>query len=143
MGFFCDNHSPKVSNIKPTIYVDISNIAGNDNGFMSKMKNINLMYNALKYEYWIIGIADWGLYSCIDYVESYKYYLGRRIIIIAPPGIEADRLLIICAVHDNCFIVTNDKFLDHMDIIPSKEWLESHRIPFDIKDGEFIVHLPK
>jgi len=101
------------------------------------------MYNTLKYKYWIIGIADWQLYYCIDYLESYKYYLKRRIIVEAPPGIKADIILILKAIQDDCPILTNDNLREHEDLIPSKSWLKNHRIPFDIINGEFRIYLPK
>jgi len=76
-----------VTKIKQKIVADISNIAGYYSVFHPKIENIKIMYNSLKYKYWIIGIADWRLYNCIDYLESYKYYLGRGIITQAPPKI--------------------------------------------------------
>ena len=100
------------------------------------------MYDTLKYNYWIIGIADWKLYNCIDYNESYKYYLKRRVIVEAPPGIKADILIIMMAKLYGCLILTNDKLRDHEDLIPSKSWLKNHRITFNIVKGEFKVHLP-
>ena len=122
---------------------DVSNIAGYYNEFPPKIENIDIMYNTLKYEYWIIGIADWQLYNCIDNLESYKYYLKRRIIIIAPPGIKADILIIKEAIQDDCLILTNDSLIDYADLIPSESWLQNHRVTFDIINGEFRIHLPK
>lgn len=129
--------------LKPKIITDISNIAGYYNEFPPKIKNIDNMYNTLKYKYWIIGIADWQLYNCIDNLESYKYYLKRRIILEAPPGIKADILLIMKAIQDDCPIITNDNLRDHEDLIPSISWLKNHRIPFDIINGEFRIYLSK
>lgn len=128
--------------LKPKIIIDISNIAGHYNESPPKMKNIHIMYNTLKYKYWIIGIADWKLYDCIDCIESYKYYLKRRIIVEAPPGIIADILIIMMAKINDCLILTNDKLRDHEDLIPSKSWLKNHRITFNIIKGEFKAHLP-
>jgi len=122
---------------------DISNIAGYYDSFPPKINNIDLMYYTLKNDYWIIGIADWKLYYCIDYLESYKYYLGRRIIVEAPQGIKADLLLIMKAIQNDCLILTNDRLLDHLDIIPSESWLKSHRVMFKIYNGEFKIYLPK
>ena len=51
------------------------------------LENIKVMFNTLKYDYFIIGVADWDLYNCIGYPESYRYYLGRDIIIQSPPSI--------------------------------------------------------
>lgn len=51
------------------------------------LENIKVMFNTLKYDYFIIGVADWDLYNCIGYPESYKYCLGRGIIIQSPPSI--------------------------------------------------------
>jgi len=105
-----------VLKIKQQILPDVSNVAGYDNSYPPKIENINLMFYTLKSTYWVFGIADWGLYNHIDYQSSYKYYLGRRIIVEAPPGIKADILLIMKAIHDDCLILTNDTFWDHMNI---------------------------
>jgi len=132
-----------VLKIKPKLIADISNIAGHYDENPPKVKNINIMFNTLKYDYYIIGIADWQLYYCIDYRESYEYYLRRRIILEAPKGIDADILFILKAIHDDCPILTNDRLQDHLDLLPSEWWLETHRIPFDIIKGEFRIYLPK
>lgn len=142
MGFHCTYHSLKVLKIKPELIADISNIAGYYDEYPPKIKNIDIMYNTLKYTYYIIGIADWQLYYCIDYRESYEYYLRRRIIVEAPEGIEADLLFIMKAIRDDCPILTNDTLRDHTDLVPSESWLETHRIPFDIIKGEFRLYVP-
>ena len=132
MGFHCNYHSLEVSKIKSEIVADISNIAGHYSEFPPKIENIKNMFNTLKYEYWIIGIADWDLHKHIDYPESYKYYLGRGIIIQSPPGIKADIIMIMTAIERECLILTNDNFREHEDLIPSESWLEEHRVTFDI-----------
>ena len=111
--------------------------------FPPKIENIKIMFNTLKYEYWIIGIADWDLYKCIDYFESYKYYLGRGIIIQSPPGIKADKIMIMTAIKLDCLMLTNDNLRDHEDLIPSESWLKDHRVTFKINNGEFRIYLPK
>ena len=133
----------KVIKIKPEIAADISNIAGHYKEFPPKIENIKIMFNTLKYEYWIIGIADWNLHKCIDYPESYKYYLGRGIIIQAPPGIKADEIMIMTAIKRDCLILTNDKLKDYEDLIHSESWLKNHRVTFDIINGAFRIYLPK
>ncbi len=143
MGFHCNYHSHEVLKIKPKLVADISNIAGHYSEFPPKIENIKSMYDTLKYEYYIIGIADWDLYKCIDYRESYKYYLGRSIITQAPPGIKADIIMIMTAIQNDWLILTNDKLRDYEDIIPSESWVKNHRITFNIIKGEFRIHLPK
>ena len=132
-----------MTKIKQNIVADISNIAGYYSVFPPKIENIKIMFNTLKYEYWIIGIADWKLNKCIDYPESYKYYLGRGIIMQSPPGIEADKIMIMAAIKHDCLIITNDNLGDHEDLIPSEFWLKSHRSPFKIINSEFRIYLPK
>ena len=140
MGFHCNYHSLEVSKIKSKIVADISNIAGHYSEFPPKIENIKIMFNTLKYEYWIIGIADWDLYKYINYLDSYKYYLGRGIVIQSPPGIKADIIMIMTAIEHDCVILTNDNFRDHEDLIPSESWLEEHRVTFDIVNGEFRIN---
>ena len=129
--------------IKQKILPDISNVAGFYDCFPPKMENIDCMYYSLRDEFWIIGIADWGLYNCIDDVQRLQWYLARRVITFSPPGTKADIPLLETAIKLDCCIISNDRFLDHMDIIPSESWLESHRIPFKIYKGEFIIYFPK
>ena len=129
--------------IKPKIIPDISNIAGHYDEFPPKVKNIDIMYNTLKYEFWIIGIADWRLFDCIDYPLSYKYYLDRRIIFETLPFIKADVMMIMSAVQGDYLMLTNDKLKDHEDLTPSESWLKDHRVSFDIVNGEFKYYLPK
>ena len=101
------------------------------------------MFNNLKTEYWIEGIADWQLPHIIDNVRSYNYYIERGIIVEAAQGVPADIPLISRSIKDDSLILTNDRFLDHMDIIPSESWLYRHRVPFNIYDGKFRIYLPK
>lgn len=129
--------------IKPKIITDISNIAGHYNEFPPKVKNIDIMFNTLKYEFWIIGIADLKLFRCIDYPLSYKYYLDQRIIFETLPFIKADVMMIMSAVEGDYLMLTNDKLKDYEDLIPSESWLKDHRVPFDIVNGEFKYYLPK
>ena len=128
--------------MKPKIRPDISNIAGYHK-FPPRARNIDLMFNNLKTEYWVKGIADWKLPHCIDNFLLYNYYKERGIITEAAKGIPADIPLILQAIQDDSLILTNDRFLDHMDIIPSRSWLYRHRVPFKIYDGEFRIYLPK
>ncbi|MCK4239759.1 MAG: hypothetical protein KAX33_11585, partial [Candidatus Lokiarchaeota archaeon] len=58
-------------------------------------------------------------------------------------SIKADIIIIMEALEDDCLILTKDKLLDHMNIIPSKSWIKSHRVPFDIINGEIIQKLLK
>ncbi len=44
------------------------------------LENIKVMFNTLKYDYFIFGVADWDLYNCIGYPESYRSaYLCDRL----------------------------------------------------------------
>ncbi|KKL26738.1 hypothetical protein LCGC14_2392300 [marine sediment metagenome] len=140
--WFQSNHPQEVSKMKPKIISDISNIAGYFNKFPPKFENIRIMFNTLKSKYWILGIADWKLFNCIDFLESYKNYIVRRIIIHAPPNIPADILMIREAIESDNLILTNDKLREYGNLFPSESWLESHRVSFDIFDGKFIIYIP-
>ena len=128
--------------MKPKIISDISNIAGYFNIFPPKFENIRVMFNTLKFKYWILGIADWKLFDYIDFLESYKSYIARRIIIQAPPNIPADTLMIQEAIESDGLILTNDNFREYGNLFPSESWLESHRVAFDIIDEKFITYIP-
>ncbi len=137
MGFLCCYHSLEVLHVKPKIVIDISNVARYYNESPPKMENIKIMFQTLKSEYWVIGIADWNLQYCINNPEFYSSYLKRGIITQTPPKIEADILIIMIAIAHDCFMITNDKFRDHIDLIPSELWLQEHLRKFEIINGEF------
>jgi len=40
-------------------------------------------------------------------------------------------------------MVTNDNLGEYEEMIPSKFWLKSHRVPFDIITDELRIYLPK
>ncbi len=140
--WFQSNHPQELSKMKPKIISDISNIAGYFNIFPPKFENIRVMFDTLKFKYWILGIADWKLFGCIDYLKLYKNYMARRIIIQAPPSIPADTLMIREAIESDSLILTNDKLREYGNLFPSESWLESHLVSFDIFDGKFITYIP-
>ncbi len=144
MEFHCFYHSNKVTKIKPYITTDISNIAGHYSEFPPKFENIRIMFNSLRFEYFIIGIADWGLDNCIDNKEPYRNFIGRGIVNRSPPGVKADKLIIMTALTHGCLMLTNDNyFKDHANLIPSESWFEEHQATFDIINGEFRIYLPE
>jgi len=142
LGFLCRYHSQEVLQVKPLIVIDISNVAGYYNEFPPKMENIKIMFQTLKFEYWVIGIADWNLQYCINNPEFYSSYLKRGIITQVPPKIKADILIIMTAKVNDCLMITNDKFREHINLIPSELWLQEHLYQFEIINGEFRIYPP-
>ncbi|MFW9970594.1 MAG: hypothetical protein ACFFDF_10360 [Candidatus Odinarchaeota archaeon] len=131
--------------IKPNIVCDISNVAKNNcRSEGAKLYKIHLMYNALKYNYWVIGVADLSLFREIDDRVGYKYeYLERNIIYEVPSREDADYYIIKKAILLDCYILSNDHFRDYAHLFPDKSWLETHRVSFMIIDGDFIYRTPK
>lgn len=130
--------------IKPYITTDISNIAGHYNENPPKFKNIKIMFDCLKFEFFIIGIADWKLDYWIDYKESYKNFIERGIVNRSPPGVKADKIIIMTAIKHGCLMLSNDNYYkDYPELFPSESWFEEHIRKFDIINGELRIILPR
>lgn len=79
---------------------------------------------------------------CINNPEFYSSYLKRGIITQVPPKIKADILIIMTAKVNDCLMITNDKFREHINLIPSELWLQEHLYQFEIINGEFRIYPP-
>lgn len=77
----------------------------------------------------IYCICDPGLKYHIDKPIEYEALVKEEVIIEAPK--VADEFILSFALrHDFCFIISNDKFREYLDQLPSQQWLEDRRISF-------------
>jgi len=79
----------------------------------------------------IICICDPSLRYHIDKPLEFKMLVKEGIIHEAPK--VADEMILNFALkHEFCFIISNDRFKEYIDQLPSKQWLEERRVPFMI-----------
>ena len=118
------------------VYIDGSNVAysrNNDNekptldDITLQLKHLiaNLAFDRKN----IHCICDPGLKYHIDKPIEYEALVKEGVIIEAPK--VADEFILSFALkHDFCFIISNDKFREYTDQLPSQQWLEDRRISF-------------
>jgi len=127
------------------IYIDGSNIAYSRH---NKLKKPNLSDILLVYDYLIkvlnfkkeaiYCICDPTLVYHIDKPIEYKELVKEGIIIEAPK--VADEFILSFALkHNFSFIISNDRFRQYIDQLPSKQWLEDRRISFLILNNEVCL----
>lgn len=127
------------------IYIDGSNIAYSR---YNKIKKPMLSDILLVFDYLlktleiekenIRCICDPTLKYYIDNPIEYEVLIKERIIIEAPK--VADEFILSFALqHDFCLIISNDRFRQYINQLPSKEWLEDRRISFMIINKEVCL----
>ena len=127
------------------IYIDGSNIAYSR---YNKLKKPKLSDILLVFDYLIKVleideenircICDPTLKYYIDKPIEYKALIKERIITEAPK--VADEFILSFALkHEFCFIISNDRFRQYFDQLPSKSWLEERRVSFMIINSEVCL----
>ena len=127
------------------VYLDGSNIAYSRH---NKSKNPKLSDILLVFDYLIKTlefekenircICDPSLKYYIDKPIEYKVLVEERTIIEAPK--VADEFILSFALkHEFCFIVSNDRFRQYIDQLPSKQWLKERRISFMLIDNQVCL----
>lgn len=130
---------------KHHVYIDGSNIAYFRFNKYEKpvLSDIILSINHLIEEF---GFAKENIHCICD--PSLRYHidkpieyeaLGREKIIIEAPKVADEFILSFALKHEFCFIVSNDKFRNYLDQLPSREWLEERRISFMIIGDEVCL----
>jgi len=120
------------------VYIDGNNVAYTNYTKHSKPLLSNII-NVICYLIEEIGflrnnitcICDPSLRYYIDKPAEFKMLVKEGVIHEAPK--VADEMILNFALkHEFCFIISNDRFKEYIDQLPSKEWLEERRIPFMI-----------
>jgi len=128
-----------------TIYIDGSNVAyfGFNKSKKPKLSNILQIINYLITE---IGFKRKNIHCICD--PSLKYYIDnpneyenlvKEDVIIEAPKVADEFILSFALKHDFCFIISNDRFRQYLDQLPSKQWLEERRISFMIINNEVCL----
>jgi len=127
---------PKKVEIK--VLIDVNNICHNG---QSKPKLINLL-QVLDYlikEIKIIpedifSICDPNLRFIIDDKKEFERLLRNGIVFISPK-VADEFILLLAQKFEFCFIVSNDKYRQYSEQIPSKKWLKIRKISFMVMKG--------
>lgn len=136
----------KFPNLKEyNVYIDGSNVAYSRFNQFKKpiLSDILLVFNHLIEELGfkkekIYCICDPSLKYNIDKLNEYEALLRERLI-IESPKIADEFILSFTLKHDFCFIISNDKFRNYLDQLPSKQWLIERRISFMIINNEVCL----
>jgi len=136
----------KVPNLKDNpIYIDGSNIAYSRYNQHKKpiLSDILIVYdylrNTLEFKKENIHcICDPALKYYIDKPIEYQVLIKEGVIIEAPK-VAGEFILSFAIKHDFCFIISNDRFRNYIEQLPSKQWLEERRISFMIIDDNVCL----
>ena len=118
------------------IYIDVNNIAYSRFNKYEKplLSDILLLIDYLINE---IGFPKQNLYSICD--PSLKYYIDKPNefialikdgLILEAPKIADEMILGFALKHKFCFIISNDRFREYNNQLPSKKWIEERRVSF-------------
>ena len=118
------------------VYIDVNNIAYSR---FSKYEKPLLSDFLLLIDYLIneIGFPKQNLYSICD--PSLRYYIDKpnefivlinEGLILEAPKVADEMILGFALKHKFCFIISNDKFREYIDQLPSKKWIEERRVSF-------------
>ena len=127
------------------VYIDGSNIAYFRFNKCEKpaLSDIILSINHLIED---LGFAKENIHCICD--PSLRYHIDKPIeyealvrekIITEAPKVADEFILSFALKHEFCFIVSNDKFKDYLDQLPSREWLEERRVSFMIIGNEVCL----
>jgi len=127
------------------VYIDGSNVAYSRFNELKKpiLSDILLIYdyliNNLEFKLEKIHcICDPTLKYYIDKPIEYQALI-REGVIIEAPKVADEFILGFAFKHDFCFIISNDRFRNYIEQLPSKQWLEIRRISFMIIDNEVCL----
>lgn len=120
------------------IYVDGSNVAYTNQLHNKKPLLCNLI-NLISYLIESIGFHKEKIYCICD--PSLRYHIDKPLeykqlieegLIYEAPKIADEMILSFALKHKFCWIISNDRFREYIDQLPSREWLEERRVPFMI-----------
>ena len=127
------------------VYIDGSNVAYSRFNELKKpiLSDILLIYdyliNNLEFKHEKIHcICDPTLKYYIDKPIEYQALI-REGVIIEAPKVADEFILGFAFKHDFCFIISNDRFRNYIEQLPSKQWLEIRRISFMLIDDKVCL----
>jgi len=120
------------------VYIDGSNVAYSSFNTFKKPLLSNII-NLIRYLVQDLKFIKEKIYSICDPTLKYKIdkpieykMLFKKGLIIEAPKVADEFILSFALKHEFCFIISNDKFREYINQLPSKQWLEERRISFMI-----------
>ena len=130
----CFNDFPHL--LEYPIFIDANNVAYY-NFNVSEKPQLNDILTLIDYIIREIGFPKENIHCICD--PSLKYYIDKPIefrallkerVIIEAPKVADEMILSFAIKHNFCFIVSNDKFREYSEQLPSKNWIEDRRVSF-------------
>ena len=130
----CFQENPYLRNFH--VYIDGSNVAYSRFNKYGKplLSDVLLLIDYLINK---IGFPKDYIYCICD--PSLKYYIDKpnefvalikEGLILEAPKVADEMILGFALKHKFCFIISNDKFREYIDQLPSKIWIEERRVSF-------------
>lgn len=120
-----------------TAIVDASNVANSAPAARARLGYLLLLLERLREEgFQPIVVADAGLARRIDDPDGYAALVADGTVIAAPPGVQADELILELAGRHGAVVVSNDRFREWADRYPAEV---ARRVGFRVRDG--VAHL--
>ncbi len=127
------------------VYIDGNNVAYHR---FKKDKNpvLNDLILMLNYIVNNLGFKKENIHCICD--PALKYHIDKPVdfealtkegVIIEAPKIADEFILSFALKHEYCLIISNDKFRDYFDQLPSKNWIKERRVSFMIIGEEVCL----
>ena len=123
------------------VYIDVNNIAySRFNKYGEPL--LSDVLTLLDYLINKIGFPKENIYSICD--PSLKYYIDKpnefsalinEGVILEAPKVADEMILGFALKHNFCFIISNDKFREYTNQLPSKKWIQERRVSFMFIEG--------
>ena len=126
---------------KRFIVVDGANVAFESmtSGGKPKLGNILAVCAALvERGYEPVVIVDAALRHKIDDPEQLEALIEKKRILQAPAGTDADFFVLETAKQQECCVVSNDTFKDHLSSFP---WIRERRVPVMFAAGDVQLYV--
>ena len=118
------------------VFIDVNNVAYYHFKIYEKPQLGDIL-TLIDYLIRKIGFSKRKIHCICD--PSLKYYIDKpnefqvliqEDLIIEAPKVADEMILGFALKYEFCFIISNDRFRDYIEQLPSKQWLEDRRIPF-------------
>ena len=127
------------------VYIDVNNVSYNR---LNKFEKPVLSDILALIDYLIrkIGFPKENIHCICD--PSLKYYIDKPAdfrtllkegVILEAPKVADEMILSFASKHNFCFIISNDKFREYREQLPSKSWIEDRRVTFMFIGNEICL----
>ena len=118
------------------VYIDVKNVAYSRFAQEGEPLLSDLLL-LIDYLINVVGFPKKNIYSICD--PSLKYYIDkpnefnaliREGVILEAPKVADEMILGFALKHNFCFIISNDKFREYTNQLPSIKWIQERRVSF-------------